>query len=80
MRFRLEKGHFQVEVQDNGRGVDQSADISRRNGIRNMNKRMENVAGEFHLIAQPGKGVLAKISVPVGVRDASAAIAATTVG
>ncbi len=80
LRFRLEKGHFQVEVQDNGRGVDQSADISRRNGIRNMNKRMENVAGEFHLIAQPGKGVLAKISVPVGVRDASAAIAATTVG
>lgn len=72
LRFRLEKGRFQVEVQDNGRGLDPNADTSRRNGIRNMNKRMENVSGELHLIAEPGRGVLVRISVPVGVLHSSA--------
>lgn len=80
LRFRLENGCFKVEVQDNGRGLDLSADTSRRNGIRNMNKRMENVAGEFHLVTQPGKGLLVQIAVPVGAQESSSGAAKSSVG
>ncbi len=65
IRLRLEPKRFILEIEDNGRGFDDTKP-SHRNGLRNMRKRMEDVGGEFSI--GPGgaaKGALVRLTVPI---------------
>ncbi len=67
IRLRVEPSAFVLEVEDNGRGLgDLDAEAARlRNGLRNMQKRMEEVGGTFHLGPASGGGALARLTCPL---------------
>jgi len=67
IRLRLEPTFFTLEIEDNGRGLagmDLEA-ASRRSGLKNMRKRMEDIGGTFSM--KPGKegGALVCFTVPL---------------
>jgi signal transduction histidine kinase len=63
LRLRLEPQRFILEIQDNGRGPINLEGKQSRNGLRNMNKRMQDVGGSFELTAVPEGGALARLTV-----------------
>lgn len=68
LRLRLEPGRFILEIQDNGRGPSGNEGKSTRNGLRNMQKRMEDVGGSFSLSAASEGGALVRLTVPINNR------------
>jgi signal transduction histidine kinase len=46
------ENQIQITIQDNGIGFDEST-IQKGNGLKNMQKRIEDISGKFHLIASP---------------------------
>ena len=67
VRLKLDTTVFTVEIEDNGRGVanlDQTRAQS-RNGLRNMNKRMEDIGGRFDLGPGPSGGSCVRLTVPL---------------
>jgi signal transduction histidine kinase len=67
IRLRLEPGRFVFEIADDGRGL-AGMDEKRaatRNGLRNMRKRMEDIGGEFAMMAAPEGGLLIRLSAPL---------------
>lgn len=43
-------------ISDNGRGFEQGSDRANADGLRNMQQRLEEIGGRFHLQSQPGAG------------------------
>lgn len=68
VRLRLEEKRFVLEIEDNGRGLaDLDPDAAqRRNGLKNMRKRLEEIGGRFDLNPAPEGGALARFVVPFG--------------
>jgi signal transduction histidine kinase len=64
LRLRIEPTLFIVEIEDNGRGFDDTKK-SNRNGLRNMRKRMEDVGGEFAIGPGASGGALVRLTVPI---------------
>jgi signal transduction histidine kinase len=67
LRMKLENDVFTVEIEDNGRGV-AGLDLNAprvRNGLKNMQKRMEDVSGTFHLGPGSEGGALVRLTVPL---------------
>jgi signal transduction histidine kinase len=67
IRLRLEPSFFVLEIEDNGRGLgglDPEA-AQRRNGLKNMRKRMEDVGGSFEMTTGPEGGALVRLVVPL---------------
>jgi ligand-binding sensor domain-containing protein/signal transduction histidine kinase len=67
VRLKLAADHFTLEIEDNGRGApppEQQA-ASKRNGLRNMRKRMEDAGGSFTLEPAPVKGAVVRLTAPL---------------
>lgn len=63
----MDNGHFEVRIQDNGRGFDvDAAARSHRNGLRNMRARAEEMGCAFDVSSRPGAGtmILVRLQVP----------------
>lgn len=55
-----------VGVTDDGCGFAPAARLARRNGLENMQKRVESIGGKFHLDSAPGRGTTIRLEVPLG--------------
>jgi ligand-binding sensor domain-containing protein/signal transduction histidine kinase len=65
LRLRIEGKAFVLEIEDDGRGVAGLDTRTSRHGLRNMRKRMEDVAGSFSISAAPGGGAVVRLTVPL---------------
>ncbi|HVU08907.1 MAG TPA: two-component regulator propeller domain-containing protein [Verrucomicrobiae bacterium] len=65
IRLRLEPEHFILEVEDNGRGIENPAAPRTRNGLRNMRKRMEDIRGEFSISSGANGGTIVRLKIPL---------------
>ncbi len=65
IRLRLEPENFILEIEDNGRGMEDQAAPQNRNGLRNMKKRMEAIGGRFEMDTMLGQGTIVRLTVPV---------------
>jgi signal transduction histidine kinase/ligand-binding sensor domain-containing protein len=62
----LDKGRFEVRIQDNGRGFDMDAVAgSKRNGLRNMRARAAEMGCDFDVSSRPGSGTIISIRLPM---------------
>lgn len=59
-----EAGKITLEVKDNGNGFD-PADVSKGNGIENMQRRARMVNAKFSLTSAPGNGTQVKAAIPL---------------
>jgi ligand-binding sensor domain-containing protein/signal transduction histidine kinase len=59
-------GWFELTLADNGRGFspDQAAS-SRRNGLRNMQSRIQEIGGEYQMTTTPGRGTMVRLRIPL---------------
>jgi signal transduction histidine kinase len=66
IRLRLAPGRFTLEIVDNGRGLGEmnAEQAARRNGLRNMRKRMEDIGGQFALENAPSGGAVVRLTAP----------------
>jgi ligand-binding sensor domain-containing protein/signal transduction histidine kinase len=67
LRLRVEGNAFVLEIEDDGRGVAGLDTKTTRHGLRNMRKRMEDVAGTFSISAAPNGGAVVRLTVPLAV-------------
>jgi signal transduction histidine kinase/ligand-binding sensor domain-containing protein len=65
VRLSLDAHQFQLEIEDNGRGLSGGEEQKGRNGLRNMRKRMEDVGGEFLLTPGATGGARVRLIVPL---------------
>lgn len=67
VRLSLEPNRFTLEIEDNGKGLGtmNPEAAARRNGLRNMRKRMEDVGGSFAFESAPSGGAIVRLSAPV---------------
>jgi PAS domain S-box-containing protein len=61
-----DEGHVLIEVKDNGRGFDMTAEMSQvHRGLRNMTARARDAGCELEVHSRPGTGTRVTIRVPV---------------
>jgi ligand-binding sensor domain-containing protein/signal transduction histidine kinase len=65
VKLRLEPGKFILSVEDNGRGLGDVAEKKLRNGLRNMQKRLADVHGEFEISPGENGGTIVRLIVPL---------------
>ncbi|HTD66901.1 MAG TPA: two-component regulator propeller domain-containing protein [Candidatus Limnocylindria bacterium] len=71
IRVRLEPSSFNLEIEDNGRGIaglDPEAAF-RRSGLKNMRKRMEDIGGTFDFGAGGEGGARVRFTVPLAPQN-----------
>jgi len=56
IRFQWVAASFEISIVDDGQGFVLTEEHSRRNGMRNMKKRLEDAAGHFAVTSRPGRG------------------------
>lgn len=59
--FGKENGQFRIEIQDNGKGFDQT-NYEPGNGMYNMNKRIADIGGQLTIFSKPNEGTHIKIN------------------
>ena len=65
IRFKLEGPIFQMAIVDDGHGFASEKKQSRRNGLNNMSRRMEDIGGRFAINSRPGRGTEVTLTLPV---------------
>jgi signal transduction histidine kinase len=65
VRLSLEPTRFTLEIEDNGKGVSAKDHSKGRNGLKNMQKRMEEIGGAFNLAAGSQGGTRIQLVVPL---------------
>jgi signal transduction histidine kinase/ligand-binding sensor domain-containing protein len=67
VRLELEPAAFTLEIRDNGRGLPSATAPASgtRNGLRNMQRRMEDVGGQFWIGPGPTGGTAVRLTVPL---------------
>jgi signal transduction histidine kinase/ligand-binding sensor domain-containing protein len=65
IRLRREPEQIILEVEDNGRGMNEQTMNKNRNGLRNMKKRMADLGGEFSISSGANGGTLVQLKVPI---------------
>jgi ligand-binding sensor domain-containing protein/signal transduction histidine kinase len=65
IRLRLSPEHFTLEIEDNGRGIENQGAPLNRNGLRNMKKRMEDIRGEFFISGGANGGTIVRLKIPI---------------
>ena len=78
VRFQLQADRFQICIVDDGVGFDPEATSGRRNGLQNMQRRLEETGGRFALTSQPGRGT--RVTLEFGLAQTSESTGAQTVG
>lgn len=69
LRLSLADRTFTIEIEDNGRGPgDVAGPAARsRNGLRNMQRRMEECGGSFEIRAAAQAGTIVRLTAPLGL-------------
>jgi ligand-binding sensor domain-containing protein len=65
LRLQLHPDRFVLEIEDDGRGLPDSATEKGRNGLRNMRKRMEDIGGQFEVSPRVGGGTIVRLTAPL---------------
>lgn len=65
IRLRLEPAVFILEIEDNGHGVGNLDGKSGRNGLRNMQRRMEDIGGSFAIGPAVEQGTVVRLAAPL---------------
>jgi two-component sensor histidine kinase len=65
IRLRLSPQNFILEIEDNGRGIENQSAPQNRNGLRNMKRRMEDIRGEFSISGGAKAGTIVRLTVPI---------------
>ena len=65
IRLRLSPVSFTLEIEDNGRGIENQTTPQNRNGLRNMKKRMEEIRGEFSISGGASGGTIVRLKIPL---------------
>lgn len=65
LRLKLEPGRFILEIEDDGRGLTPEAQKKGRNGLRNMRKRLEDIAGQCEFTPGREGGTIVRLEVPL---------------
>jgi signal transduction histidine kinase len=65
LRLQLDSDRFVLEIEDDGKGLPPGAEKKGRNGLRNMQKRMEDIGGNFELGARTEGGTRVRLIVPL---------------
>jgi signal transduction histidine kinase len=55
-----------ITIEDNGRGFERSPTSATADGLRNMQQRMVEIRGQFHVESAPGKGTKVCLTYPYG--------------
>ncbi len=66
-RLRITPTALSIVIEDNGDGFSAEDRASAGNGLHNIEKRMKNLGGSFHLDTQPGKGTSIRLEVPIKI-------------
>jgi signal transduction histidine kinase/ligand-binding sensor domain-containing protein len=64
VRLHYHQGTLQLQVKDNGIGLDPHAQTGRRNGIRNMHERTAEMKGTLHIDSGKG-GTTSTVLIPI---------------
>lgn len=67
IRFKLEAAQFQISIMDDGVGMVPEQKESLRNGLNNIQKRMEDIGGHFTIQSQPNQGTQLTLGVSVSL-------------
>jgi PAS domain S-box-containing protein len=71
VRLRIEDGGLALEVEDNGKGFDESRYESDRSlGVRGMQERVAMIGGVFSIVGQKGQGTKVSVKTKKGVKVA----------
>jgi signal transduction histidine kinase len=65
LRLRLDADHFELEIEDDGRGLPANAADKGRNGLDNMRKRMREIGGDFEIGPRTEGGTKVRLSAPL---------------
>jgi signal transduction histidine kinase len=66
LRLSARNGHFEIRVEDNGRGFSPPAVAeTERNGLRNMRTRVKELGGVFDVQSEPGNGTCVRVQFPL---------------
>lgn len=73
LRLEVRPDSFSLHIQDDGRGLPppEALAASTRNGLRNMQKRMEDTGGSFGIGPGPTGGTLVRLTAPLRPRQTS---------
>ncbi|HRB72046.1 MAG TPA: hypothetical protein PK776_09400 [Flavobacterium sp.] len=63
VRFQLDGNRIQVDYSDNGVGIDKNK-LAVKNGLRNVETRIESISGSYTFDAVPNKGFKVSFSFP----------------
>lgn len=63
IRINVRDSKMALEISDNGRGIEKKNGFG--NGLINMQKRIEDINGEFDLKSEVGSGTIIKLAVPL---------------
>jgi signal transduction histidine kinase len=63
VRFKLAGTMFQISIMDDGGGFTPEPKHGLRNGLQNMQRRMEDVGGSFEITSEPGHGTEVKLTL-----------------
>lgn len=64
-RLRVLNGLLSIDIEDDGKGFQISDSSSLGNGLKNMQKRMENIGGIYDLTSAPGRGTKIHLQVRI---------------
>jgi signal transduction histidine kinase/ligand-binding sensor domain-containing protein len=64
-RLRTTPKTLSIVIEDNGAGFSPAERASAGNGLHNIEKRMKNLGGSFHLATRPGGGTRIRLEVPI---------------
>jgi signal transduction histidine kinase/ligand-binding sensor domain-containing protein len=65
LRIAIEPDRLRVTIQDNGFGFDPIARSDAGNGLNNMEKRIQEIGGQYHLKSEAGEGTTIIFSTPL---------------
>lgn len=65
LKIERQRQHLIIMVRDNGRGFEPAAIPPGRNGLQNMERRMRELGGSFHISSHPGAGCCIEFRIPL---------------
>lgn len=73
MKVSLNVTTFRLVIEDNGRGMIGATDTEDADGLRNMQRRMSEIGGRFHIDAPPDGGTRVTFELPLRVFETNQA-------
>jgi signal transduction histidine kinase len=70
LRFKLPPGELVIEIEDNGKGISPADREKGRSGLKNLQKRMQDVGGQFQAEHPEGGGTKIILTAPLPTQAA----------